>query len=417
MHDIALMLIHVFLFISLYFEVFLLITFLERNSRSTISKPNYFPHTTIIVPCYNEEHTVANTLDSILALKYPANRLSIIAVDDGSTDLTLTVLRTYETHPQIKVISKAANGGKHTALNIGLSVLSPDTELVGCLDADSIVSEEALQEAVLTFEQDPSTMAVTPAIKVMGAQGILGLMQRAEYILSIFWRNTFSLIDGNFVTPGPFSIFRKRVFDELGPYQHGHQTEDCELALRMQSNFYKVGNAPRAIVYTNTPKTLRALIRQRTRWTYGFLRNLIDYRFMLFRPRFGNLGIFVLPIAALSIFSGIFMFIWLLWRIGDMVFQSLDRLIIMGPQLPSFSFDWFFVSTDSYLLVVAILIGMTLILLLAGMRLSGERIRIGFDVLLYLVCYGFIAPLWLSYATFRAMRASAPNWATERRRS
>jgi hypothetical protein len=60
---------------------------------------------------------------------------------------------------------------------------------------------------------------------------------------------------------------------------------------------------------------------------------------------------------------------------------------------------------------------MTLTLLLAGMRLSGERIRIGFDVLLYLVCYGFIAPLWLSYATFRAMRASAPNWATERRRS
>jgi cellulose synthase/poly-beta-1,6-N-acetylglucosamine synthase-like glycosyltransferase len=129
-----------FLFVTVFFEVFLLVTFLseparERRARALSTKT---PHVAVIVPCYNEEKTIGGTVESLLALDYPREFLSIVLVDDGSKDKTVAVMDSYKENPQITVIHKE-NGGKHTAVNLGIE-RSPQAEFVGCLDADSKMS-------------------------------------------------------------------------------------------------------------------------------------------------------------------------------------------------------------------------------------------------------------------------------------
>src|ERR1051325_5578804 len=134
--DIAALGIYAALFLALFFEVFLLISFLEKRPASrTAALPKRYPSTTIIVPCWNEERTIGGTLDSLLALDYPQDKLTIMVVDDGSKDNTGAVAAQYaQMHPGRIEYHYKENGGKWTALNYGLE--RTQAELVGCLDAD-----------------------------------------------------------------------------------------------------------------------------------------------------------------------------------------------------------------------------------------------------------------------------------------
>jgi cellulose synthase/poly-beta-1,6-N-acetylglucosamine synthase-like glycosyltransferase len=250
---------YVFLFASLNFEVFLLITYfenrldIEKKNDLTLPGLKKYPSVTIIVPCWNEETTVSKTVYSLLNLDYPKNKLKIMVVDDGSTDRTWQVVQKFKNNPQIELYTKK-NGGKYTALNYGLS--KTKTDLVGCLDADSFVDKDALREIVTCF-QDKEIMAVAPSIKLWKPKTVLELIQKIEYGFGIFTRKMYHYMQAVYITPGPFSIFRKEVFQNLGPYKHAHNTEDIEIALRMQKNGYKIAHAHNAIIYTIPPKTIK----------------------------------------------------------------------------------------------------------------------------------------------------------------
>ena len=103
---------YIFIFISLYFEVFLLMSLME-DSDETKNDNDYFPYVDIIVPVFNEEKTIAKTLNSLLALDYPKEKYNIFAINDGSTDGTLEALKKFEDKENIVVLSKE-NGGKHS---------------------------------------------------------------------------------------------------------------------------------------------------------------------------------------------------------------------------------------------------------------------------------------------------------------
>ena len=404
---------YIVLFVSLYFEVFLLVTFLEhapmrqeRAKRFKMRKPSELPTVAVIVPCFNEETTVAGTLSSLLALTYPKGKLGIIAVNDGSTDSTLSVLQTFESNPQIRIINKE-NGGKHSAMNAALSVTN--AEIVGCLDADSFVEPDALARIVEHFVSDPEVAAVTPSIKVHGAHNVLQVMQKAEYGLAIFVRNAFSLLGSLFITPGPFSFFRHSVINEVGPWQHGHSTEDLEMCLRLQKNHKIVTNEPGAIVYTKTPRTFRQLFKQRVRWTYGFLKNAVDYHYMFFNPRYGTLGMLVLPMSIMSFFAAIILFSTLIWNTLVMITWQIVRFQTVGLSTPTAQFDLFFIHTGVIVTVTLALIILTLVLMGIGKKLAQDSF-FSFDMPIYLAVYGFITPLWLTTAVYKAVSNTSVRW-------
>ncbi len=280
-------------FFGLYFAVFVLGTFLE-NKKEIYRNPavSYFPLVALIVPAFNEEKTISRTIESIQNLDYPNEKLEIIVVDDGSADKTFAKAEKFAREDnRIKILQKQ-NGGKHTAMNLGMSQTKAD--FIGSVDADSYLEPSALKKITAYFK-NLETKAVVSTIKIGRAKKIIEKIQRTEFILAAFLRKNFSVLESVNVAPGPLSVFRREVFEKLGPYRKGHQTEDLELAFRMQSAHYKIAHAHEAIVYTQACSNFFSLTRQRLRWRRGFILNLRDYPELLNFSKHGNLSFLLFP--------------------------------------------------------------------------------------------------------------------------
>ncbi len=387
-----------FLFIAIYFEVFLLLTFLGTHGRTSRARPlaTHTPKVAIIVPCWNEETTIAGTVHSLLALEYPADRLQIILVDDGSTDGTAEAMKEFE-HESRVIILRKENGGKHTAINAGIA-LAKDAHIIGCLDADSFVAAGALREMIAYFD-DPKVAAVTPAMSVYNPTTLLERMQNAEYIFGIGWRHALALVNGIFVTPGPFSMYRKSVVDDLGGFRYAHQAEDMEMALRMQRHGWHIENAPKARVYTKVPRNVFRLIKQRTRWTTGFLRNvLLDYRDLVGNPKHKALGLMVLPFGFLAVSGGIILFSIAMYMTAAQLVRTVAT--VHGVPLtyiltPHFSLGWFYIPVTFLVLLGLVASGISITFMVLGKRISETPGNLWLDMFAYCLLYGFVAPWWL----------------------
>ncbi|HEX8994387.1 MAG TPA: glycosyltransferase family 2 protein [Candidatus Paceibacterota bacterium] len=402
--------VYVVLFVALYFEVFLMITFFEHKpGEKTSARPTDFPSVDIIVPCWNEEKTLANTVQSLLALDYPKDKLGIMIIDDGSKDSTLKVAQQFADNPQVKIFSKE-NGGKYTALNFGIERSQAD--FVGCLDADSFVMPDALIESIKKFEGNPDTMAVVPAMKVYSPRNLLELSQAVEYTFGIFYKKMFDNIAAISVLPGPFSIYRRSVFSVVGMFRHAHNTEDMEMAFRLHKHHMRIENAHTAVVYTKVPRTIRALLKQRTRWSQGFLDNSKDYKHMYFNPEFGNFGILVLPFSLLMFFGGLYTWFYLVYQVFHAIAARLDTAVAtrIPLHMPSaIHLDWFYVNTSMLTFISLTTITMTIIAIWLGRRIAGANFGLG-SLLSYLTVYGFIAPFWLLRAAWGSARSKTPSW-------
>ncbi len=409
--NLTILMVYFLLFFALYFEVFLLVNYVfETISNKKIQnnylsdKNNLYPSVTIIVPAWNEEKTIRKTLESLINLNYPNDKLSIIVVDDGSTDNTFNVAKSIK-NSKITVLKKK-NGGKHSALNYAMQFVN--SEIVGSLDADSFVEKNSLQLLIAHFK-NPEIAAVTAGIKANNTKGFLQSIQKTEYDMLIFIRKAFSLADSLFITPGPFSLFRKSILDKIGYWKHAHMTEDLEMGLRLQKNNYKIANEPKAIVYTNVPESPVALYKQRERWAYGFINNIFENKNLLLNPKYGNLGILILPMAMLS--SGLILF----WSIAS-IFTLLDNLInlltkafIAGFDF-SFSFGIFSISLSVGVIILMIIITIYMVSLMIGKRLSKDKELNLTGLVLYLIFYRFFVPIWITSAYFKVFTKKKSKW-------
>lgn len=390
-----------FLFVAIYIESFILVTLLSKPAREarTPKLKAATPTVAVIVPCWNEASTLAATCESLLALEYPKDKLEIILIDDGSTDTTSSIMAQFAEHPQVSIIRKE-NGGKHTALNAGIAATS--AEFIGCLDADSFVEPDALREIISCFV-DTKVAAATAAMSVYRPKNILQRMQNAEYTFGITLRHSLSSVNGLYVTPGPFSFYRRSIVDKLGGFRYGHQTEDMEMALRIQKAGYKIANSPRARVYTKAPDTLPKLVKQRTRWTSGFLRNIFgEYRDLIGNRNYGALGMIVLPSALISIGSSILLFSILIFKLMSNALSALQiraDIPLAYAMTPHGSFDWFYLPAHVFLLLAATTLLASITLITIGKRISRTPGNLTLDIASYVLLYAFVVPLWLIRAT------------------
>ncbi len=403
---------YVFLFASLYFEIFLLVSFLEQRvstfrdvSPLPILDEKNLPSVCVVVPCFNEERGLASTLNSLLDLRYPQEKLEILVVDDGSTDGTFAIAKSFEHDNRVNVFHKQ-NGGKYSAMNFALN--NTNADLIGCLDADSTVENDALLQLTQVFENQ-KIAAVTPGIHVWKPGNLLQHMQNAEYRLSIFNRFMLATLGAVFITPGAFSIFRTRIVRELGGWRHGHSTEDMEMALRLQEAGHLIANAPAATVYTIAPRTVRALFRQRVRWWYGWLLNTADYRFMIGNSRYGNLGLIIFPSSLISIGAGIYFFVRASWYGVTSFVEMFGRTQLTGT-FPHPHGELFYINTSAMLFLICVSIILIFALICIGSLIGTGSRRPPAGTPLFLLFYGFLAPLWLSTALVRATFKTGVRW-------
>ena len=344
--DIIRMLIYLSIFIGFFTAAYYLLSFSDR--KKSFKPIKELPFCSIIIPAYNEEDSLAKTVESVLKLNYPKEKYEIIIVNDGSKDKTEEIAKNLENkYGNVRAFTKK-NGGKGSALNFGIK--KAKGEIVLSLDADSMVTENALIYMIPYFA-DPEVMSVAPALKVYKPRGILQRVQAIEYDLGIFLRKAFSNLNAIHVTPGPFSAYRKIFFEKHGGYDESNITEDMEIAMRIQSLNYKIANSPKSLVYTISPGKIRELTRQRRRWYFGMLFNFNKYR-NIFGKKYGELGVIILPLALFSILTVMIITSYFIFRgISDAIENLSLYSLINYDFINNFEFKSYIFSLSFYRLL------------------------------------------------------------------
>jgi cellulose synthase/poly-beta-1,6-N-acetylglucosamine synthase-like glycosyltransferase/spore germination protein YaaH/peptidoglycan/xylan/chitin deacetylase (PgdA/CDA1 family) len=262
----------------------------NKKEQITLLKESHEP-VSIIIPAYNEEVTVIATINSLLKLDYP--NYELIFVDDGSKDKTFElVTEAFKSHAKVRLFAKV-NGGKASALNYGIA--QAQTKYVICIDADTQLKSDALKNLMKYFNAT-DIAAVAGSVKVGNVHNMLTHWQNIEYITSQNMdRRAFDLINIISVVPGAIGAFRRDVVLEVGGFTTDTLAEDCDLTMRILRAGYIVRNSSDAIALTEAPETVKMLLKQRFRWSFGVLQSFWKNRKTLFNPKFGYFGLIGMP--------------------------------------------------------------------------------------------------------------------------
>jgi peptidoglycan-N-acetylglucosamine deacetylase len=263
----------------------------RKNGKKPIV-PGFLPDVTVIVPAYNEEKVIVQTIVSLLASTY-RGKLEILVVDDGSRDKTYECARrAFEDEPRIRIF-QTPNRGKPAALNFGLRHTS--APIVVTLDADTIFRTDTIGKLVRHFA-DGRIGAVAGNAKVGNRVNLLTKWQALEYVTSQnLDRRAFNLLNCITVVPGAVGAWKRDLVEELGGFNPTTLAEDADLTIAIGKAGYKVVYDEEAIGLTEAPDTIRSLVRQRYRWMFGTAQAAWRHRDCLLRPKHRALGLVGLP--------------------------------------------------------------------------------------------------------------------------
>jgi cellulose synthase/poly-beta-1,6-N-acetylglucosamine synthase-like glycosyltransferase len=292
----------------------------------------------VLAPAFNEGKTVVESVKSLLKLNF--GKYEVLVINDGSKDDTLDrlihefelmktnqfyhdVIKTKEVRgiyksqkPEYKnlTIVDKENGGKADSLNAGINIAQYDH--VCCIDADSILEDDALLKSMKPFHEDSTVVAVGGIIRIANgcsvingrvvtvglSHKLLPIFQVVEYLRAFLSGRMFwNIFQGPLIISGAFGIFKKSILLEIGGYRTDTVGEDMELVTRIhrvmieRKQPYKVLFVPDPVCWTEAPDTFSVLSRQRNRWHRGLLDTLLIHKKMIFNPRYGIVGIAALP--------------------------------------------------------------------------------------------------------------------------
>jgi cellulose synthase/poly-beta-1,6-N-acetylglucosamine synthase-like glycosyltransferase len=386
--------------------------FSQGTLRDLLERDIYKP-VSILVPAYDEEVSVVDSVSAVLALQFP--EFEVIVISDGSTDETMPRLieafalveqpwdvrsdlktapirSTYRslTNPNLVVVDKE-NGGKADALNAGLNLAR--YPLFAAVDADSMLDAEAILRATRLFVEDEDLVAVGGTIRPLNAAVVedgkvtevvlpkkwIERFQVLEYARAFFtgragWSHFKSLL----IISGAFGLFRRTAVLEAGGFLVGTVSEDMELVVRLHKHFRKQGKpysirfTPDPICWTEVPSDLSTLRKQRNRWHRGLCETLWKHKDMLFNPRYGRLGMVAVP------------YYWFFEALAPLVELSGYVIVVVG------MFTGFLSPRFAVLfLILAVLYGMLLSQLAAGIEtfLSNRYPRMRDRALIFLAAF------------------------------
>lgn len=304
----------------------------EDNIKFVYSQP-----VSIIVPAYNEETGIINSVLSLLTLHYP--EYEVIVVNDGSTDSTeLTMIEHFqmrpikkvirqvietkpftqiwqsEIHPNLLLVTKE-NGGKADALNTGINISK--YPYFCSIDGDSILDETSLLRVMKPIvDSNRKVIATGGSVRIANGSDVqmgqvnhvvlpsetILVMQIIEYMRA-FFMGRIALSQHNLVLiiSGAFSVFSKQEVIRVGGYSSNTVGEDMELVVRLHHETRKskekkeIVFTPDPVCWTEAPSDFSGLRTQRKRWHQGLTESLWRHKTMSFNPKYGTLGMVSFP--------------------------------------------------------------------------------------------------------------------------
>ena len=293
------------------------------HRRKTAMPASATPPVSVVIPAFNEEKVITQTVGTMLGSDYPG-LLEVLVVDDGSSDGTSAAVGKIR-DPRVRLI-RQANAGKARALQNAVAHTMGD--ILVFADADTQFDRSAVSRLVAAFKDD-RIGAVSGQARVGNLRTFVARCQELEYACNFnLDRRAYAAWNCITVVPGAISAIRRKAIDAAGGFSRETLAEDTDLTLAIHRAGYRVEYAADALAYTEAPETLGQLAKQRFRWAFGTLQCVWKHRDLTFNPKFKALGWFSLPsiwffqvlLVALSPLIDL-LFLWslLLGRAGDIL--------------------------------------------------------------------------------------------------
>jgi cellulose synthase/poly-beta-1,6-N-acetylglucosamine synthase-like glycosyltransferase len=292
------------------------------NKDSSIETQNPQQAVSFIIPAFNEESLIVETIQTYLSLP---QKKEIIIINDGSKDQTFKMLQTMFflkrsdvgsnlfrsiTHPELVVI-EADHKGKAFALNLGIQKAS--FELICTLDADTIPSRKGVSASMNAFMANPNLVAAGGIIHVLNSNTLKGNtpqtkssnlwltnFQSIEYLKTfICVRLGWSLLGSTTLISGAFCMFKKEAWRKVGGFRNDSITEDLDFIIKLRraypgkNNHFRI--LPVVTCHTQVPKDKKHLMVQRMRWQMGLVETLFKNLDLCFNRNHGIVGLVTIP--------------------------------------------------------------------------------------------------------------------------
>ncbi len=249
-----------------------------RRSRKDIEKLSEVPDAelpgiSVLIPCHNEGRVIAHTIEALQKLNYPREKTEFLLINDGSTDDTAEVIRSYAGDPRVRLLevpSQLSARGKSGALNYAFT--QTRHPFIAIYDADNLPEPGALRPLAAQLVRNPNLAAavglyrawnrrralITRFVNIEGI-GFQWMVQAGRWMLM---RLT--------MLPGTNYVIRKSIVEKMGGWDEQALTEDAEMTVRLYLAGYQVQLVPMSVSWEQEPESLKVWFRQRRRWVRGF---------------------------------------------------------------------------------------------------------------------------------------------------
>lgn len=233
---------------------------------------------TVVVPAWNEEDFIRDTIESLLSQSY---QCKIIVVNDSSTDRTPDIVREY---PSVMLLTTDKNqGSKSKALNYAIPYV--DSDIFICVDADTILDEDAIAKLVLAFN-DQNTMIACGFVFSKSKDNFWQSGRFGEYLIGQSIVKSAQQ-NANFVLVASGCFFAIRLpFLKENPFPTRTLAEDMDLTWTAIEKGYRVTFVEDAYCSVSDPDSKYLYDKQVSRWYRGFFQNIKERNFNLFKKSF-----------------------------------------------------------------------------------------------------------------------------------
>lgn len=321
-------------------SLIVILRYIKRIKYSPVKDFSYSPETppvSILIPAYNEERIIVQTIKSALSMNYPF--FDVIIINDGSLDRTLEILITkfklrkidvvyrnilktspvkgFYYNPEIPnlIVIDKEKAGKADALNCGIN--ASKNPYFCSVDADSLLERDALLRLMApVMESTIPVVASGGVVRILNGIEIrentvteiklprssLALFQIVEYLRAfLFGRVGWDTMNSILILSGTFSLFNKAAVMAVSGYNVKHVSEDMELIIKLHryhlknNKPYRIKFISDPICWSEVPEKLKMLGRQRRRWHMGLIQSIVEHRALMLNPKYGKLGLFIFP--------------------------------------------------------------------------------------------------------------------------
>jgi cellulose synthase/poly-beta-1,6-N-acetylglucosamine synthase-like glycosyltransferase len=244
-----------------------------------------YPGVSILIPAHNEELVIAATVESMLALEYPSDRLEVIVINDGSTDGTRGIVESIAARDSRVVLYNvpAGEGGKGKSRALNLGVKQARFDFISVFDADNTPERSSLRYLMAQLLLHEDLGAVIGKFRTVNRKrNLLTRFINIETLSfqSILQAGRWRML--NIATlPGTNYVIRRKIVEDLEGWDEAAITEDSEFSIRMYMHNWKIKIIPYAVTWEQEPETWKVWTRQRTRWVQG--NNYVARKFFRIR--------------------------------------------------------------------------------------------------------------------------------------